>query len=335
MELLKEMHRKRSAWALFFLLIFVGVLGLAGCNNEDCVSCVSTLEPPVVPTGVYSVSGDNSVSVYWYDISYSPYDGRYNENVVSYVVYSRFFEEGDQYDPNREFYFIGEVDWDQNFDASTGQHWFDDLDAENGFQYEYAVTAVNAAGTESALSFEFVADAPLPMSPLGSYVEVFDSRAGSAQDKGGFDFSRAGENPLDLNSGRVDPNAVDSSADIRIYFEGSVPYVERTTQNVQIQDFGVFSDTEGNLVFDGVSWAPTEGYSSTGKMELITGHIYVLELFDPATQDLHFAKFGIVGVGATVSVRLVWAYQLIPGLPELKAPDMPDPVQRNTQVVRF
>ncbi len=325
-----------SGWCLLLALVLVAMtMGLGGCNNEDCVSCVSTLDPPVVPTGVYSVSGDNDVTVYWYDIAYSPYDGRYNENVVSYAVYSRFFQEGDQFDPNRDFYFIGEVAWDQNFDPTTGQHWFDDLDAENGFQYEYAVAAVNAAGFESALSYEFVADAPLPMSPLGTSVELFDSRAGANQDKGGFDFSRAGENPLDLNAGRVDPNQVGSLADIRIYFEGIVPYVERTNQNVKIQDFGVFTDPQGNLVFEGVSWAPSEGYSSTGKLELINGHIYVVELFDPTSQEFHFAKFGIVGIASTVSVQTVWAYQLIPGLPELKAPELPDPVQRQTRVVRF
>ncbi len=332
------MSRKRSRYLGLvgaLALLVVGMTGLSGCNDEDCVSCINTPQPPVVPTGVYSVSGDNQVTVYWYDISYSPYDGRYNENVVSYAVYSRFFREGDLDDPNRDFYFIGEVAWDENFDPSTGQHWFVDTEVENGFEYEYAVTAVNAAGMESALSFENVIDAPLPMSPPGTFVEVFDSLQGTSRELGGFDFSRAGEDPSDLYAGRVDPNQAGSTADIRVYFEGAVPYVERTSTDVKIQDFGVFTDAQGGLVFEGVSWAPEDGYSSTGKLELVNGHIYVLELYDADSQSFHYAKFGVVGIAPTVSVRLVWAYQLIPGLPELKAPEAPEPDDGQLRLIRF
>ena len=316
-------------------LALAAALVMTGCNEDDCVSCVKTPEPPVVPVGVTSVSGDNEVTVYWYDISYYPYDGTYNSNVVSYAIYSRFYEEGDLNNPDREFYYIGEVSWDENFDWDTGLHWFVDTDVQNGYQYEYAVAAVNAAGLESALSYEAVIDAPLPMSPPGTFVEVFDSLNGSSRELGGFDFSRAGENPQDLYAGRVDPNAVDSTADIRVYFEGSVPYVERTSENVRIQDFGVFLDAHENLVFEGVSWAPADGYSSTGKLELIDGHIYVVELYDPVARVYHYAKFGIVGIAPTVSVRLVWAYQLIDGLPELKAPETPGDADTPMQFIRF
>lgn len=325
-----------TGWGLLALVLsVVGLMAASGCNQEDCVSCVGTIDPPVVPVGVTSVSGDNAVTIYWYDISYSPYDGRYNENVVGYVVYYRDFNEGDLDDPNREFYYLGEVAWDENFDWESGLHWLVDTGAVNGYEYEYAVSAVNAAGMESALSYEAVIDAPLPMSPPGTFVEVFDSINGSNQALGGFDFSQAGETPQSLYAGRVDPNAVGSPADIRISFEGTVPYVERTSTDVRLQDFGVFTDSLGNLIFEGVSWAPADGYSHTGKLELVKGHVYVVELYDSATQSLHYAKFGVVGIAPTVSVQIVWAYQLIPGLPELMAPEAPQMPESKPRFVRF
>ena len=281
------------------------------------------MEPPVVPTGVHSISGDNLVIVQWYDISYPPYDGSYNENVVKYVIYSRFFEEGDQSDPNREFFYIGEVAWDENFDGSSGLHWFYDTEVENGYQYEYAVAAVNAAGIESALSYEFVVDAPLPMSPYfnGNYLPVTlqDGNGSPTQvSESGFNFQLAAENQGNLNAGRVDPTA--QTADITIAFENGIPYVSANPSRVAIQDFGVFT-VGGQLIFEGVSWAPADGYSQTGKLELVPGHIYVLEIQGAET---HYAKFGVVDIDET-SVGIIWAYQTIAGLPELMTPPEPDP----------
>ena len=91
------------AVSLFTLLALVG-----GCSEDDCVNCVE-LPLPVVPTGVHSISGDGEIIVQWYDISYAPYDGSYNPNVETYYIYSRFFEFGDEDDPNREFFLIGQV----------------------------------------------------------------------------------------------------------------------------------------------------------------------------------------------------------------------------------
>jgi len=290
-----------------FLLVALAIGG-AGCQSDDCVNCVE-LPAPVVPTGVHSISGDNEVIVQWYDIAYHPYDGNYNENVTSYIIYSRFFAEGDQNDPSREFFFIGEVAWNQNFDAYSGLHWFIDEDAVNGQRYEYAVTAVNADGRESALSFEFVIDAPLPIS--SSAVRLWDSE-GDYGHLGGFDFSA-------LEAGRVDPGTPDTTADVKLVFDNGIPYLQTTRTSVHVQDFGVFLDPSGNLVFEGVSWAPADGYSSTGRLELIVGHIYVVEIVDYAEATIHYAKLGVVNQGPD-SVWIHWAYQTIAGLPELSQP---------------
>ncbi len=295
---------------------------LTGCDNDDCVSCVE-MDPPVVPTGVHSISDDNRVIVQWYDISYYPYDGKYNPNVVTYVIYSRFFEDGDEYDPNREFVVIGEVAWDENFDESSGLHWFDDVEAVNGERYEYAVSAVNAAGTESALSYELVTDAPLPMGLDPVRIYGADDAADTYAIVSGFDFS-------DLYSQPVDPFAVDSTYDIRVYFQDSVPYVQTAGASVKIQDYGMFVDGQGYLAFEGVSWAPDADYtySTTGTQELILGHVYVLKIDGAET---HYAKFGVTNIDDT-SVSIIWAFQTIAGLPELKAPPERDPEPENRQI---
>lgn len=316
-------RRLRRAQALLMVLLVAMLAVFAGCeSDQDCISCVE-LPPPVVPTGVHSISGNNEVIVQWYDIAYAPYDDSYNENVTTYYIYSRFYQDGDEFDPDREFFFIGEVAWDENYDGSTGLHWFYDDEAVNGEQYEYAVAAVNAAGRQSALSFEFVADAPLPMSPVDGQgwftpVEVFDGNGGAAN-LSAFNFRTAGLNPTVLTAGRVDPG---SDHQIRISFEGGVAYVIANAATTRIQDFGSFADGNGNVIFEGVSWAPAEGYSRTGKLELIEGHVYVVEILGPDAGELHYAKFGInrVNVG---SVDLIWAYQLIAGLPELKVATPP------------
>lgn len=308
---------------------FVLLGAMAGCESDDsdCLNCVE-LPPPVVPTGVHSISANNEVIVQWFDIAYSPYDDRYNENVTTYYIYSRFYDFGDENDPNREFFYIGEVAWDENYDGGTGLHWFSDIDVENGQQYEYAVAAVNANGLESALSFEFVADAPLPMSPLDSNgwfipVKVFNAAGPNAQSSG-FDFRQAGLNPNFLTAGVVNPQ---DGFDIQINFEGANAYALANVARTQIQDFGIFSDGAGNILFEGVSWAPASGYSRTGKLELIAGHIYLVEIVDPATQELHYAKFGVDRVNVD-TVDIIWAYQLIPGLPELS---IPNPTEEETE----
>ncbi|MCB1182149.1 hypothetical protein KDM41_01865 [bacterium] len=315
----------RGPRADFRRLLVVGLFGLlaalAGCeSDEDCLNCVE-LPPPVVPTGVHSISGNNEVIVQWYDIAYAPYDDSYNENVTSYAIYSRFYDFGDEFDPNREFYFIGEVAWNENYDPSSGLHWFIDADVENGRQYEYAVAAVNAAGRESALSFEFVADAPLPMSPLDvngwfTPVRVHDS-AGVNSDRSCFNFGAAAAATGILDAGVVAPA---SYHNIRIEFDNGIAYALADPATTQIQDFGVFLDASGHVIFEGVSWAPENGYSRTGRLELVTGHVYVVEIVEPGTQELHYAKFGIERVNAS-SVDLIWAYQLIANLPELQEPD--------------
>ncbi len=169
------------------------------------------------------------------------------------------------------------------------------------------MAAVNSAGRESALSYEFVIDAPLPhsLAPVRLY-NISTQPLWSA-----FDFSE-----MDFGRDQGQPNF---NADIEIHFQGGVPYVHTARGGVFLQDFGVFTDNDGYLIFEGVSWAPADGYSITGVLELIAGHIYVVEL-DDYPYGTHYAKFGVVTMGSDF-VEIIWAYQTISGLPELSVPE--------------
>jgi len=317
--MLLEARRKRQHGPWPAALLMIGCLTLlAGCEEDECATCVEL--PPVAPTQVYSESGDGRITVYWND-----YPEIYNPDIEGYAIWSRFFQNGDELNPAREFYLIGEVAVGQNYDPDTGQYFYHDLEVDNAVDYEYAVSAFTSTA-ESYLSFEFVVDTPLPMSE--SPLTIHDVRGANAA-QAGFDFSLAAEfGSYEGNgaAGVVDPTAPGSGADLQVRFDDQgIPWAEVLRPQVRIQDAGTFVDASGGLDFAGVSWAPDRGWSGSGMVELIRGHIYVIEIFDEAgTGATHYAKLGLVGVDSTPGSRRVsvlWAYQLVEDLRELTAPE--------------
>lgn len=328
---------RRGILTMLWMAVLAPGFFLAGCSNDDCLNCAD-LPPPVVPTGVHSISGDGYVVVQWNDLVYAPYDGAYSPNLVSYEVYRRDYTFGDENDPDRTFdpVPVAVIGWDENYDAGTGLHWYIDEDVTNGLQYEYAVASVNAAGARSALSFEFVVDAPLPMSPLGNDgwfipLPVYDGNLGGATGYG-FVFSRAASAPLLPAYGRVTPGIEVGAADLEFYFDAGVPYVTVGRSQVRIQDLGDYSDGAGHVLFEGVTWAPTSGYSLTGTLEIVAGHVYAVEIAT-GPGSVHYAKFGVHSVGSGL-VNIIWAYQLIINLPELSVPvDGREPATDGPQLI--
>lgn len=310
-------------------LLCLVILG-PGCSDDDCLNCV---EPsPVAPTMVYSVNGDGQVVVFWND-----YPEYYTERLLGYDIWRRNYYPGDEYDPTRVFYFLAHVPVGQNYDAGRGQYHYLDTSVQNATEYEYAVSSVARHG-ESYLSFELVVAAPLPMSETP--LTIFDV-GGTMSHLAGFDFSLAAEHgagPANGAQGIVDPTVAGTTADILVRFDQSgVPWLETLRAAVRVQDGGTFLDAAGDLDFEGVYWAPEFGWSSAGVLELITGHIYIIEIADePTAGDLHYAKLGVVSVNeAQGSVRIVWAYQLINGLPVLAIPKKGEEPISDLQSIRL
>jgi len=118
--------------SLIKIIIIAGLFSLAGCVNEFADN-----EPPDVPGGLSSVTGDEEVMLTWY-ASTEP-------DLAGYRVYRSLTESGPYYE-------IG----------NTNLDYFLDCGLANGQTYYYAISAFDLNGNESTLSYEIVYDTPRP-----------------------------------------------------------------------------------------------------------------------------------------------------------------------------
>ena len=141
-----------------FVIAVVVVLFSAGCSDENNVYVDRT--PPRTPQGVFTMTGDEQVDVFWLPNCESDLEG--------YRVYWND-EPGGLY----------------KYMATTSNTHFTDSDVNNGNTYYYAISAFDRAGNESDLSYEIVSDTPRP--------EGFDLRlydyGGPNSLLSGYDFS--------------------------------------------------------------------------------------------------------------------------------------------------
>lgn len=131
-------------------------LSLLGCYDE--VVYQPDVEPPAVPRGVQSITGDDEVILSWYPNA--------ENDLAGYRVYRGYSESGD-------YYRI----------ATTSAVSFVDRDVTNGRTYYYAVSAYDANDNESDLSYDLVFDTPRPQ---GRGVRLLDFNVVPAA--AGYDF---------------------------------------------------------------------------------------------------------------------------------------------------
>jgi len=268
------------------ILLALGV-ALCGCEEDDCCykpRCVDN-EPPAIPTGVFSVTGDAQVTVYWNPVLGS--------DVRGYGVWW-------SYDP------IGPYQWMENV-MGEESYYYVDTDVDNGTTYFYAVTAFDFDGNESELSIETVDDTPRPE---GFDLKLYDVEESPSQS--GIDFRRG------AIYGYINDNLVvawDASG-VDVYLDSASdgdPDVLRFVPvgGTLIQDFGYTDD------LDEVDMAPETGWSESAiGAEVILGHAYIL-----MTENDNFAKVRVALINKSHGyVRLDWAYQEVPDNPELMPP---------------
>ncbi|HYQ95528.1 MAG TPA: hypothetical protein VER38_00785 [Candidatus Eisenbacteria bacterium] len=139
------------------IVLSIPLLAL-GCRGDKVTNIVNN--PPFRVDGVYSVTGDGEVTVYW--------RANQESDIDYYKVYRNTAATG-------TFTLVG----------STPQTSFVDNTVTNGNTYFYAVSAVDLAGQESAeLSYENVFDTPRPEGFAVSLTNTFTTDATS-----GWDFS--------------------------------------------------------------------------------------------------------------------------------------------------
>ena len=297
-----ETRRPKARLAGRLIAVTVAVLMLSlviGCDDDP----VDT-QAPAVPTGVFTVTGDGVVYLYWNDLD--------EADLAGYAVYRH---DGD--DPETGPYeWLGDVAWDENYTSDSLQHWFDDESVVNGRTYHYAVLSYDFSGNESVLSYEMVFDTPRP---AGAGVDLYD-RFGSNPERSGFDFSR-------LSNGRQSWD--EASTDIYVAFDGGIPFVFSARPDVvELQDFGT-------VLLDWVDWAPSDGYSALGRAELIAGHSYVVKISENPDFEVNYAKFQVITTRSG-SVEIDWAYPADTFTPELRAPgSTTDGGHQRDAVVRY
>jgi hypothetical protein len=205
---------------------------LAGCHDST-----SPTFPPAAPRGVYSVTGDGSVTLHWLPNT--------EGNIVGYRIYEASCANGSSCPYNR----VGAVGADASSFVVTGM--------QNGVTRFFAVSALNSENRESDLSYETVYDTPRP---AGTGATVGNYRGNPRHYAGaGWDFSAAAA---------VSYN--DLAADVIYSDTLGIAEMYAADAYTDIQDAG-YSTT-----LDHVDFAPTSGWSPTGTVELIQGHCYVV-----------------------------------------------------------
>ena len=134
---LLSLGNAKGGAALFGVVAFAILGATVGCDDHNN-QVVAVDAIPFTVDGVYSVTGDHEVTVYW----------RANQelDIAYYKVYRNLA-------PTGTFTLVG---------SSPGTSFVDNS-VSNGVTYYYAVAAVDNAGQESAeLSFENVFDTPRP-----------------------------------------------------------------------------------------------------------------------------------------------------------------------------
>jgi hypothetical protein len=242
---------------LSFLILGVFFIG--------CKDPVSTYEqPPQPPQGLSALALSNRVDLSWYPSQI--------QHTVEYKVWV-----SDAY--NGKYVLIGR----------TADNFFTDGDALNGSLYYYAVSSVNDAGVESALTSDNVHAIPRPE---GSGVVIDDYHVSPST--AGYHFK---SNSVGLYN--------DAYTDV--FFENaSGRYYLDVFSDTRIQDMGYTAD------LDVIAASPATGWSPSGTVEAIPGHTYVVR-----TKDLNYAKMRVTLVSAS-SVTFEWAYQTVQGVTLLK-----------------
>lgn len=199
--------------SISYLIITAAFLVLLSCCYEGFDN-----EPPAVPRGLHSITGDEEVMLIWYENT--------EPDLAGYRIYRSLT-------PSGYYYAIGETNLD----------YFLDFGLINGQTYYYAIVAFDYDGNESDLSYEIVYDTPRPE---GYNEQIFDYY--EYPDYSGWDFSVYSivvyDHPLcDFYYGYDDIN--------------EIPYLYTGRSDTWIQDFGYTESLDEITYAPQYGWSTT------------------------------------------------------------------------------
>lgn len=187
---------------LLVTLIFGGISGCYIDTDDD-----TDREPPAVPRGVITITGDEQVIIEWYP------NGEYD--LAGYQVWR-----------GRD-----STNFDNLAEVSENTTRYVDTTVRNGETYYYAVSAYDVDGNESELSPENAWDTPRPE---GRNITLDDYN--SFPERSGFDFSRPEKGSVPWDTPATD-----------VYFgfdaDIGIPYLY-SDNDTFLQDLGYHEDFE-------------------------------------------------------------------------------------------
>ncbi len=267
------------------LFSLVGVILLAlstmtftsGCEDK----IVAFDEAPPAPQGVYTVRGDNAVTVYWLQVEANDFD--------HYNVYSALDSSN-----GTVFTLIG----------STTTEQFIDPDVVNGTRYYYAITAVDFAGNESLESAEYGGATPRE--------EGVRTLQTNDVDPGGSGFNFASGLIVAFDS---------PDADIWIDRDLATGVLFINADSIPDPDLGDIQDMGFTENLDEIGRAPMDGWSALGYSELIEGHTYIVWTEDDRYAKVRVVIAGSAFVRFDYAYQSGTAITGGGGEPELVAPN--------------
>lgn len=160
---------------IFFIFILTLSSLSSGCGS-DKESLPIDREPPATPRGVYSITGDNQISIIWFPNG--------ERDMAGYKVYRSLSKLGD-------YAMIAKL--------SNNVSRYVDTPVRNGTTYYYSVSAFDRNGNESELSPDIVEDTPRPE---GRGIKLMDYTL--RPERSGFDFSHPEKGAQPSDSKGVD-----------------------------------------------------------------------------------------------------------------------------------
>lgn len=202
------------------IILLAAVAVLSGCRNDT--TGLRDLNPPAAPRGLYSVTGDHTVELRWFENT--------ERDVAGYRIYTASCASG----PGCPYERIGSTDG-TTF-AVTG--------LLNGVTRYYAVAAYDFAGNESDLTYETIFDTPRP-DGVGAQLFSYVTTPSGA----GWDFSTAQVRAWN-----------DAATDVYYGHSGTTLLMfgrDDATSQTDIQDAGYASTLDAVDFAPNGGWSPT------------------------------------------------------------------------------
>jgi len=218
------------------LMVSLFMLSLCSCDRRVTEVYYVDDTPPAVPSGVYSLTGDGEITVYWCPVVEEDCDG--------YNVYR-----GDSALVGPYHLIVTLYGMYQDYYTDTGLF--------NGKTYYYAVASFDESGNESDLSYEDVFDTPRPEG-YSVTLHDFDTRPDSC----GFNLSTQAVVRFDSYN--------NTEADFYLDYDNGNLFISVARDFTYLQDMGY---TES---LDEIGYAPAGGWSQWGRAEAIPYHTYAI-----------------------------------------------------------